>query len=189
MIDAFFTSGEIADAFKQPRTRVAYVIRRYRIREAGKCGNIRFFGLDEVKIIEQKIKEEPLNPLWQQFMGDLQAGRKLYGEAVAAYERNLALAPDNPEVLNNLAWLLLTAKEKKFLDPVRALKLSQAAIDLQPRGYMLDTLAEAYWANGMIDEAVQAAEEAIAMDRAQRAYYRQQTDKRGYCQCHKDFST
>ncbi|MBU0483010.1 MAG: M48 family metalloprotease [Proteobacteria bacterium] len=128
-------------------------------------------------IIEQKIKEDPLNPLWQQFMGDLQSGRKLYGEAVAAYERNLALAPDNPEVLNNLAWLLLTAEEDDYLDPVRALQLAKAAVAVQARGYMLDTLAEAYWANGMIDEAIQAEEEAIGQDRAQRDYYLQQIDK------------
>lgn len=131
------------------------------------------------EVILEKIALEPENPLWHQFHGDLLAGRKQYAEAIAAFEESLRLYPDNPEALNNLAWLLLTSGEHQLLDPVRALALAKRAAAIQARSHILDTLAEAYWQNGMAEMAIATAQRALAESAKNRDYYREQLKKFG----------
>lgn len=128
-------------------------------------------------VIKQKITEEPQNPLWYQFMGDLQYSKNLYREAAGNYEKSLSLAPENPEVLNNLAWLFLTTEDKTMLNPVRALRLAQRAARLKPSGHILDTLATAYWTNGLKEKAIAIEKQAIQIDPANEEYYLKQLDK------------
>jgi len=128
-------------------------------------------------IVQQKIREEPNNPAWHHLMGDLQQGRKLYGEAVHAYKRALEIKPYQPEVQNNLAWLLLTADDPAIIDPVAALELAKSASTLMPHGFILDTLAEAYWANDFPQLAVKTEMYAANRDPANKAYYDKQIKK------------
>lgn len=125
-------------------------------------------------VIMKKISDEPQNPLWHQFMGDLHLSKKSYKTAIASYEKSLAIAPDNAVALNNFAWLLLTTKDYTLFDPVRALYLAQQAARLRPSGYILDTLAHAYWANNLIKEAIAVQELAIKNDPANKEYYLEQ---------------
>ncbi len=129
------------------------------------------------EVIIEKIEQEPGNPLWHQFHGDLLVGRKQYEEAIKAFELSLQLNPENPETLNNLAWLLLTVENKALRDPVRALGLAQKAAEIQARSHILDTLAEAYWQNGMVEMAIETAERAMKGSLGNRGYYRQQLQK------------
>ncbi|MEN8135437.1 MAG: M48 family metalloprotease [Thermodesulfobacteriota bacterium] len=128
-------------------------------------------------VILEKIENDPGNPLWHQFHGDLLVGRKQYAEAINAFELSLQLYPDNPETLNNLAWLLLTVEKRTLFDPVRALELAQRAVEIQARSHILDTLAEAYWQNGMAEMAIETAQRALAGSSGNRGYYRQQLQK------------
>lgn len=128
-------------------------------------------------VLRQKIKDEPKNLLWHQFMGDLQYSKKLYGDAVASYEKALSLAPGNPEALNNLAWLLLTVEDDAIRDPAKALWLAQRAAPLKPKGHILDTLATAYWMNGLVEEAITIEKRAIINDPANKKYYLEQLEK------------
>lgn len=125
-------------------------------------------------LVLEKHKAEPANPLWPRLLGDLLAGRQRWPEAVAAYEAALALAPEQAEVLNNLAWLLLTADEPAILDRERALRLAEEAAARQPSPYILDTLATAYWANGRRQEALALLEQLWAADPGGRAHYQAQ---------------
>jgi Zn-dependent protease with chaperone function len=130
------------------------------------------------KLYTQKTIEEPANPLWFQLLGDMQQGRKQYSKAVDAYERALILASDHPDILNNLAWLLLTAEDEKVLNPVRALMLARTAANLKPAAYILDTLATAYYANGFTENAIRVGKEAVAVaDPERQHYYLQQLEK------------
>jgi Zn-dependent protease with chaperone function len=128
-------------------------------------------------VITHKIEAQPDNPLWYRFLGDLQQSRGEFGQAISAYEQSLALEPAQEEVLNNLAWLLLTAEDRHYQDPVRALALARQAAARKPQGFILDTLATAYWANGMVALAIQTQERAILKDPANRDYYREQIEK------------
>jgi len=129
------------------------------------------------ELITQKIEEEPEKALWHQFMGDLLVSKESYEEAMSSYERSLELDPDNPEALNNLAWLLLTVEKKTLQDKEQALELARRAADLKKQGHILDTLAEAYWQNGMVDRALESTGQAMKMDPGNREYYRKQKEK------------
>ncbi len=127
--------------------------------------------------IERQMTKEPDNPLWLHLQGDLLADRKRYGEAEAAYEKSLALRGDDPEVLNNLAWLLLTAEQSTWRDPKRALALAERAAKLSEHSHILDTLAEAYWQNDQPEKAVATEKRALEIAKNNREYYREQIDK------------
>ena len=129
------------------------------------------------RLYAEKAAEQPDNPLWYQLLGDLQQGRKLYAEAVASYEQGLRISPNHPEILNNLAWVLLTAEDPQIADPKKALMLAREAAVAKPAGYILDTLALAFWRNGFSERARQAEKQAIAVDPENSAYYEKQLGK------------
>jgi tetratricopeptide (TPR) repeat protein len=83
----------------------------------------------------------------------------------------------NADLNNNLAWLLLTAQDRNLRDRQRALTLARTAALGKEHGYVLDTLATAYWANGLRDEALATQAKAIRIDPENRAYYREQMEK------------
>lgn len=128
-------------------------------------------------VLWQKVEQEPDKALWLQLAGDLMQHKKMEKRALKAYERALAYEPVSPELLNNLAWLLLTAEDPQLRDPQRALILARSAVVATPLGSFLDTLALAYWANGAVEEAVAAEEEAALADPAGREYYQQQINR------------
>jgi len=127
--------------------------------------------------VARKVETEPNNPLWLHLQGDMLAGQKRYDEASAAYEKSLSFQPSNVEVLNNLAWLFLTAEKKGWRDPVRALELARRAAAINARSHILDTLAEAQWQNGESAQAVATERRALDGARENREYYRGQLEK------------
>ncbi|NTV12844.1 MAG: M48 family metalloprotease [Desulfobulbaceae bacterium] len=127
--------------------------------------------------VDRKLQSEPDNPLWLHLRADLLAAEKRYPEAVAAYEKSLLLQPENSEVLNNLAWLYLTAERKAWQDAVRGLELASKAAALSSRSHVLDTLAEAQWQNGEASQAIATERRALAGAQENREYYRGQLQK------------
>ncbi|MGB9626588.1 MAG: hypothetical protein ACPMAQ_17170, partial [Phycisphaerae bacterium] len=78
---------------------------------------------------------------------------------VSLWEDAVAKAPRKARAVNGLAWALL--KDRAAPDPRRALELAERSFDPRfvdpPPGYnpyMADTLAEAYYANGMVEKAI-----------------------------------
>jgi len=128
-------------------------------------------------VLMRKIKIDPNNPLWYHLLGDVEQERKNYQQAIIAYEKTLFISPGEPEVLNNLAWLLLTAEDKKYHDASRALTLAKEAARIKPKANILDTLANAYWANGHIKEALEVEQMAIQIDPEKAGFYRKQMEK------------
>ena len=128
-------------------------------------------------VLWQKVEQEADKGLWLQLAGDLMQQKKMEKKALEAYERGLAFEPVRPDLLNNLAWLLLTSEDPQLRDPQRALALARSAVLLTPLGSFLDTLGLAFWANGQIEEAVAAEQEAALVDPGSRDYYQQQIDR------------
>jgi TPR repeat protein len=83
---------------------------------------------------------------------------------ISALHAALEIDPNDSHVLNNLAWQLATSSEPRLRDPERALELAQLAIANSevPEANMLDTLAEAHFVNGHFEEAIEAAQQALA---------------------------
>lgn len=128
-------------------------------------------------LLLEKTRAEPTNPIWHHYLGDLHFVRRQFAEAQAAYEIALRLAPDNPETLNNLAWLLLAAEERSLLDPPRALALASKAAGREAAPHILDTLATAYWANGDRAKAIATEQQALALAPENRVYYNEQIER------------
>jgi tetratricopeptide (TPR) repeat protein len=89
---------------------------------------------------------------------------KRWKEAEAALEKGLGIAPNRVEVINNLAWLYVT-EGSEVRNPARALELALKAVALteERNPAILDTLAEAYFANGDTAKAIETGRKATAL--------------------------
>ncbi len=91
-----------------------------------------------------------------------------FRDAIAEYRQALVTKPDEPEALNNLAWLLATCSDATLRDGREAVRLAERACQLS--GYndarTLGTLAAAYAEAGRFTNAVPTAERAIQLARA-----------------------
>jgi Zn-dependent protease with chaperone function len=141
--------------------------------ETGKKLNRHFFE----KIIQRELDKKPDSPNLYRMLGDLYYSSKDYSNTIKAYEQSLALAPDNPQVLNNLAWLYATCEVESFRDPKKALKLAEKAAEIEESPHILDTLAESFYVNSQFEKAV--ATEIVALDLAtkNRTHYENQLAK------------
>lgn len=90
-------------------------------------------------------------------------------EAATHYQTALDLEPALLPAMNNLAWVLATSPETDLRDPSRALALARRAATITEHRHpaILDTLAAAYAANGMFDQAIETARSAV--DLAEKA--------------------
>jgi tetratricopeptide (TPR) repeat protein len=91
----------------------------------------------------------------------LNVGRR--GDAVAEYEKAIQLQPHDVGILNNYAWLLATAPEKKLRDGRRAVELANDACKQTEykKDYILSTLAAAYAETGDFTSARKWAAQAV----------------------------
>ncbi len=128
-------------------------------------------------VVDSKLRKEPGSSQLLHLRADLLLEKGEENKAAAAYEKALMAQPDAAETLNNLAWLLLTAKDKSLRDPARALLLAEKSVRLEERGHSLDTLAIALWAHGRTAAAVAAEQRAAELDPANREYYQAQAEK------------
>jgi Zn-dependent protease with chaperone function len=141
--------------------------------ETGRKINKHFFE----KLIHRELDKSPENPNLHRMLGDLQYSNKNYLETIRAYEQSLALAPDNPEVLNNLAWLYATCEIQRFRNPEKALILAKRAVEIKESPHILDTLAESYYVNSQFEQAVSAELRALELTIRDRSYYEKQLKK------------
>jgi len=129
------------------------------------------------KILLREINKTPDNPYLYSNLGDLYYNLNNYTETIKAYEKSIGLEPDNPHVLNNLAWLYAACDDKNLRNPERALHLALNAAALKESPHILDTLAECYYINGLLEEAVAAESYALGIAKKERSYYENQLKK------------
>lgn len=101
----------------------------------------------------------------QAALADLFVRQKLYAEAIVHYEAAIKLKPDFAGAQNNLAWLLATCDDPAFRNPARALELSKHAVELTSwkEPTLIDTLAEALYANQHYQQAVEIEAKALEL--------------------------
>jgi len=110
-------------------------------------------------------------------LADLYYSEKDYKMAIFAYKKALSRNPGNVHALNNLAWLYATCPEKEYRRPKEALNLAQRAAGLSEKPHILDTLAEALYANGLYGSAVSIETRAAGLATENKAYYAKQLEK------------
>jgi Zn-dependent protease with chaperone function len=124
--------------------------------------------------LQRQIEIQPHNVQLYQNLAMVYHAVGQYREAMKTYDRLIRLDPEHAIALNNLAWLLATAEDHGLRDEKRALILAKKAVALERSAMVLDTLAEAYFVNGMIPQAVSTIKEAIDLTENGKAYYEQQ---------------
>lgn len=129
------------------------------------------------RALERSASAQPGNLSMKQALAVLYHQKGRYKEAASLYEAVLREDPRQPLALNNLAWLLVTSQEEALRDPARGLVLAREAAALDRSAVVLDTLAEAFFANGMKEEALAAINEAISLASEKKDYYLSQRDK------------
>ena len=84
-----------------------------------------------------------------------------YSRVVDLYRRGITSFPNDPRLLNGLAWFYV--KHRINLD--EAFRLAGRAHDLEPRSWQIvDTLAEIHYARGNLVQASQFAQKALSLD-------------------------
>ena len=116
------------------------------------------------RLAELPRSKPPLRALMSGAQEAERAGRLT--EAVGLFEEAVKHYPDNAMVLNNYAWFLATVKDEKSRDAARAVVMARRAVELtnEEAGYILDTLAEALYQTGKLEEAARYAAAAAEKD-------------------------
>lgn len=114
------------------------------------------------------------NPLWFLLVGQLLTEKGLFEQALTAYQKAFALAPESPEVLNDYAWFLITNPKQELKKQEIGLQYALKAANIKRLPHILDTLAEAYFVNGMFDEAIETEKQAINMKPENIEHYKKQ---------------
>jgi tetratricopeptide (TPR) repeat protein len=86
-------------------------------------------------------------------------------EAIAHFQQALQIEPNDPQVQNNLAWLLATCPDASLRDGNKAVELAQQANALTGGNnpIMLHALAAALAETGRFSEAVETAQRALRL--------------------------
>ncbi|MGE0084582.1 MAG: M48 family metalloprotease [Desulfococcaceae bacterium] len=152
---------------------IGFVGYSMRFGETGRKISADFFA----RVLMREIEKNPNNPELYRLLGDLHHSRNDYAKSIDAYQKSLDLNADDPEVLNNLAWLYATCENLSLRNPAPALELARRAAQFSDAPHILDTLAESYYVNGMYEMAVQTEEKALARSGKDRALYESQLKK------------
>jgi Zn-dependent protease with chaperone function len=126
--------------------------------------------------LEAALEKNPDSPQLLSIFGGLLLEQKRYAEAESHMLRALALTPEDPTLLNNLAWLYATAPAP-VANSAAALQLAEEAVRLMPEPFVWDTLAEAYYVNGLFEDALAAIQRAIQAGGDNRDHYLRQREK------------
>ncbi|MCJ8500496.1 M48 family metallopeptidase [Desulfatitalea alkaliphila] len=128
--------------------------------------------------LERKTPKTEEDALLYAMLGNTHLERNDERAALSAYEKAARLNPNDPDILNNLAWVLATIEEPSLRKPQRALHLAQQAIALQSTApHIWDTLAETLYANNRIEEAINAQQTALSLNPPDRTHYETQLEK------------
>jgi tetratricopeptide (TPR) repeat protein len=114
-----------------------------------------------------EIKPDNASPHKNLGIAFLKQGR--LDEAIVHFKKSLAIRPDQVEIQNNLAWLLATSPQASLRNGIQAVELAQRANQLTgaKNPNFLCTLAAAYAEAGRFSEAVETAQRALPLARAQ----------------------
>jgi tetratricopeptide (TPR) repeat protein len=120
------------------------------------------------KAVDDFDKVIILNARWRSayiYRGLCKMEGGVYKEALKDYEIALKLDPKDPIIHNNLACLYAGAEDEQLKDAVKALEHAKKAVELshEKNAEILDTLANAYFINGKMKEAIEAQMKALAL--------------------------
>jgi tetratricopeptide (TPR) repeat protein len=113
--------------------------------------------------LQRAVSENPKVASTQFQLALAQSHLGNYAETLAHYEKVLALTPDDPQTLNNLAFIYATATNDEVRSPKMAIQLATRACDAttDQNAPFMDTLARAYAADSNFFEAITWEDKAV----------------------------
>lgn len=131
--------------------------------------------------LEMEAEKDGDNPLLLRYLGDLYQEKRRWKEARSVYQKALLLAPEDGELLNNLAWLCITADDPATADPALGVYLAEKAVMKTPdKPHVLDTLAEGYYRTDRMEDALRTGKKALLLQQEEgrdTGYYADQVKK------------
>jgi len=128
-------------------------------------------------ILFQHLDVDPENSDLYTVVGDYYYNNKNYEKAIDSYENVLRMDPENVHALNNLSWLFATCPKEEYRNRKKALEYATRALEQKREAFILDTYAEALFANNDIQDAVVVAKEALSRSKDKKEYYKSQLQR------------
>jgi tetratricopeptide (TPR) repeat protein len=113
----------------------------------------------------EAVRLDPTNAdLWMR-LGQVYEQMGRGEDALHSLEKGLEADPGNAGILNHMGWLYATVEPATLRDPAKALAYAQRAVEASDGrdANILDTLAEAYYVNQELDEAIKTEERALEL--------------------------
>jgi len=129
------------------------------------------------RLIEDEIKKTPDDPTLYKLLGKVCLERKKFKKALISYHKSNALKPNDPEILNDIAWIYATCENHILRDYQKALEFALQAYNLSQSPHIIDTLAESYYVNGNFEKALELEKGIMTMKVDDKSYYMKQIEK------------
>ena len=131
----------------------------------------------------KSCRKDPDNFAALRFRADAYLNIGKHAEAIADFDKALALKEDDESLLNNFAWVLATSPDDKLRDGPRALKMATKAAEAT--GYetphILSTLAAAYAETGDFENAAKWSQKAVELSQKEVDCGQSRTTTRPSC--------
>jgi Flp pilus assembly protein TadD len=122
------------------------------------------------KLVERAVALQPTYAEALGTLGNAFDTEGNYSEALRYYESALKVAPDDPGILNNIAWLRAACPNAKYRNGQKAVEVATRACELVGYGkpLFIGTLAAAQAEAGNFQAAIATAERAAALAQSLR---------------------
>lgn len=116
-----------------------------------------------IELITKIIEENDKNAEALRARGDALLSVGKHAEAIADYDKALAIDPNDTGVLNNLAWVLATSPDDNVRNAKRSIELGSKACELTKyeKAHILSTLASGYAESGDWETAIKWSGKAV----------------------------
>jgi len=117
---------------------------------------------ETIQVCREGLRVTPYNPRLHKILADAALELRDLTNAITHFRYEVELQPDQPDKLNNLAWLLASNPDPHLRNGPEAVALAERACELTRREQpvLLGTLAAAYAEAGMFREAIATAQQA-----------------------------